>query len=198
MDVPELAEPADVERLSATFAAAFAADAMVRRPMPGASLAQVRAYFRALLVPYVELGIVWKLRGHAGGAAWLSPAMAERFAEIDQSARPEIAGLTSDGGARHAEFWDWLDSHLPADCWYLDMLAVRPGAQGGGLGRTLVRHGLGLAAADGKPAFLETGNPSNVAYYESLGFRLVDRQQAPDGGPTIWFMQTPPPSAPPR
>ena len=51
-------------------------------------------------------------------------------------------------------------------------------------------HGLELARADGYPAFLETGNPRNVAYYQSLGFRIVDEQRAPDGGPTIWFMQT--------
>ena len=51
-------------------------------------------------------------------------------------------------------------------------------------------HGLELARADGHPAFLETGNPRNVSYYQSLGFQIADEQQAPDGGPTIWFMQT--------
>jgi ribosomal protein S18 acetylase RimI-like enzyme len=70
------------------------------------------------------------------------------------------------------------------------MVAVAPAAQGRGLGRILVRHGVERARADGCPAFLETGNPRNVPLYQSLGFQIVDEQRAPDGGPTIWFMQT--------
>jgi hypothetical protein len=31
-----------------------------------------------------------------------------------------------------------------------------------------------------------------VAGGASFGFRVVGEQQAPDGGPVIWFMQTPP------
>jgi hypothetical protein len=30
-----------------------------------------------------------------------------------------------------------------------------------------------------------------VPFYQSIGFQVVDEQRAPDGGPTIWFMQTP-------
>jgi hypothetical protein len=52
-------------------------------------------------------------------------------------------------------------------------------------------HGLDLARADGWPAFLETSTPRNVPFYRSLGFQVVDEQRAPDGGPMIWFMQTP-------
>ena len=52
-------------------------------------------------------------------------------------------------------------------------------------------HGVERARADGCPAFLETGTPRNVPFYESLGFQIVGEQAAPDGGPMIWFMQTP-------
>ena len=40
------------------------------------------------------------------------------------------------------------------------------------------------------PAFLETGNPRNVPYYERFGFRVIDEGDAPGGGPRIWFMRT--------
>ena len=66
--------------------------------------------------------------------------------------------------------------------------------QGRGLGRKLVTHGLQRAGAGGYPAFLETGTPGNVPFYQSLGFQIVEQQQAPDGGPVIWFMQTPRPA----
>jgi GNAT superfamily N-acetyltransferase len=122
----------------------------------------------------------------------LPPAVAGRFDEIEQSARAAINPLTDDGGVRYATFWDWLGAHLPGEpCWFLDLVAVAPTAQGRGLGRRLVMHGLDLARADGFPAFLETSTPRNVPFYQSLGFQIVDEQRAPDGGPMIWFMQTP-------
>ena len=49
----------------------------------------------------------------------------------------------------------------------------------------------GAGPGGGCSAFLETGTPRNVLFYQSLGFQVVDEQRAPDGGPIIWFMQTP-------
>ena len=77
----------------------------------------------------------------------------------------------------------------PYPVWYLDVLGVAPLARRTGLGRQLVEHGLQLARADGCPAFLETGVPGNVGYYESLGFEVRAEERAPDGGPTIWCME---------
>jgi GNAT superfamily N-acetyltransferase len=191
--VPELAGPADVPGLAVTFAAAFADDAMMRWPMPDATPAVLRELFRVILTPCAELGALWKIDGCDGGATWLPPEVAERFTEIDRATWPAITPLTGDGGIRYAAFWNWLDAHVPDEpCWLLDAVAVAPPAQGRGLGRTLVMHGLELARADRCPAFLETGNPRNVPFYESLGFQIVGEQRAPDGGPLIWFMQTPP------
>jgi GNAT superfamily N-acetyltransferase len=190
--VPELAGPADVPSLAVTFAAAFSDDAMIRWPIPDATPAVLRELFRVILTPCAELGILWKIRGCDAGATWLPPEVAERFAEIDKATWAAINPLTGDGGARYATFWGWLGAHVPAEpCWLLDAVAVAPAAQGRGLGRILVMHGVERARADGCPAFLETGNPRNVPFYESLGFQIVREQRAPDGGPVIWFMQTP-------
>jgi GNAT superfamily N-acetyltransferase len=191
--VPELARPGDVPALADTFAAAFSDDVMIRWPMPEATPAALAEFFRVILAPYAESGVLWKIGGCDGGAAWLPPGLAGRFAGIEQSTRAAISPLTGDGGARYAAFWDWLDGHLPGGpCWFLDVVGVAPGAQGRGLGRALVRHGLARARAGGCPAFLETGTARNVPFYESLGFGVVGEQQAPGGGPVIWFMQTPP------
>jgi GNAT superfamily N-acetyltransferase len=190
--VPELAGPADLASLVVTFAAAFSDDAMIRWPMPDATPVQLRELFRLILEPYVDFGVLWKIDGCSGGAAWLTPEVTGRFDEIEQSARAAINPLTDDDGVRYAQFWDWLGAHLPGEpCWFLDVVAVAPAAQGRGLGRKLVTHGLELARADGCPAFLETSTPRNVPFYESLGFQVVDQRQAPGGGPVIWFMQTP-------
>jgi GNAT superfamily N-acetyltransferase len=189
---PELAVAADLPSLVVTCADAFSDDAMIRWPMPEATPAMLQQLFRVILTPYVESGVLWKMDGCDGGAAWLPPEVAGRFDDIEQSARAAINPLTSDGGVRYARFWDWLGAHLPGEpCWFLDLVAVAPAAQGRGLGRRLVTHGLALARADGCPAFLETSTPRNIPFYQSLGFQIVDEQQAPGGGPMIWFMQTP-------
>jgi GNAT superfamily N-acetyltransferase len=190
--VPELAGPADLPGLVVNCAAAFSDDPMIRWPMPDATPAMLQELFRVILTPYLESGVLWKIHGCDAGAAWLPPEVTGRFAEIEQSTRAAINPLTADGGARYAAFWDWLGAHVPGEpCWFLDIVAVAPAAQGRGLGRALVIHGVERARADGCPAFLETGNPRNVPFYQSLGFQIVDQQQAPDGGPVIWFMQTP-------
>jgi hypothetical protein len=54
--------------------------------------------------------------------------------------------------------------------------------------RRLIEHGLSMARRDKLPAFLETGNVRNVAYYQTFGFRVHQVADAPGGGPRIWFM----------
>jgi len=182
---------ADIGSLAATLSSAFADDPMIRFPMPEATPQDLDALFRAIMVPYLALDVAWKVGDALGCAAWLPPAQAARFAEIEAATRTEIYSLTADNGARYSVFWDWLETHLPAEpCWFLDLVGVRPDAQGQGIGRALITHGIERAGAAGQPAFLETGTESNVGLYESLGFHVVCRERAPDEGPMIWFMQT--------
>jgi GNAT superfamily N-acetyltransferase len=189
---PELASPADVPRLAVTFATAFSDDAMMRWPMPDATPAVMQELFQVILAPYAKYGALWKAHDCAAGAAWLPPEVVSRLGELEPALRAAISPLTMDGGRRYATFWDWLDTLMPTEpCWFLDAVAVAPAAQGQGLGRALVMHGLERARADRCPAFLETSTQRNVAFYESLGFQVTGQQQAPDGGPVIWFMRAP-------
>jgi len=52
----------------------------------------------------------------------------------------------------------------------------------------------GLARADdlGVPTWLETSRANNVAYYERFAFRSEVDEDAPEGGPHIWFMRRDP------
>jgi predicted N-acetyltransferase YhbS len=77
----------------------------------------------------------------------------------------------------------------------LDQIAVEPTRQGEGIGRALIEHGLAMSQAAGQGAYLETGNPRNVAYYERFGFRTQHEGDAPGSGPHIWFMLAEPKSA---
>jgi hypothetical protein len=71
--VPELAVAADLPSLVVTCADAFSDDAMIRWPMPEATPAMLQELFRVILTPYVESGVLWKIGGCDGGAAWLPP-----------------------------------------------------------------------------------------------------------------------------
>ena len=102
--VPELAALDDVPVLAVTFAAAFSDDAMIRWPMPDATPAMLRELFWVILTPYVESGVLWKIQGCDGGAAWLPPGVAERFVEIEQTTRAAIKPLTGDGGSAMPHF----------------------------------------------------------------------------------------------
>ena len=185
-----MAQVQDIDVLSDTWTKAFAKDPMITWPMPQATSDARQALFTAILDPYVDLGVAWTLAGGLAGAAWLPPEHAEQFSGIEARIRDRVAPLTDDDGASYAVLWDWLDAHVPDyPCWYLDILGVAPEAQGRGLGRRLIEHGLDRARRDEVPAFLETGNERNIAYYESFGFAVVHVEQAPQDGPMIWFMQ---------
>jgi GNAT superfamily N-acetyltransferase len=189
--------PAELDDVVRLFAEAFATDPMITWPLPPkAPPEDVESLFSIVIHDaYGPMDMVWVAGDeHVDGAAvWLPPDQVVRFDEVEAATRPKIAALTDDAGARYAQFWDWLGGHLPeGPSWFLDILGVRERARGHGIASALVRHGLAVAHGQGLPAVLETGNPANVPMYEHLGFRVVEQRDAPDGGPTIWFLRADP------
>lgn len=174
---------------------AFLDDPMVRWGLGGDHDldARMTRYFEIINADAVERGWVWETADGNGVAVWLPPAATEAFAEDEAATRPGILPLTDDHGRRYAVFWDWVETHVPDEpMWFLDQIAVEPSRQGSGLGTILLHHCLGMADGAGQPAMLETGNPRNVAYYERFGFRVFAAEEAPDGGPVLWFMRRDP------
>lgn len=187
--------PERLPAIASMLGRAFAHDPMLRWPLRDTDepAVQVGHYFRALNEGFVPLGVLWEAGDGLGAALWLPPGEAGRLAEIDLASRPKVHELTDDGGRRHDAFWDWIESRVPDEpLWFLDHLGVDPSRQGEGTGAALIEFGLERARADGTAAFLETGNPRNLAYYERFGFRVMEEGDAPLGGPHIWFMRCEP------
>jgi GNAT superfamily N-acetyltransferase len=194
---PRLASDDELPAVARLFGAAFVDDPMVTWPFPGDfGLDGATELFDILLSSgYGPLGVVWVVDDVQAAAVWLPPDEAARFLDIESATREALRPLTDDGGARYDRFWDWLGGHVPAqDCWFLDIVAVDRRARGRGLGKSLILHGRQRAHAAGQSAFLETSQAGNVPIYEHLGFHVAAEETAPDGGPTIWFMRSDPPT----
>lgn len=67
-----------------------------------------------------------------------------------------------------------VDEHHPTyKHYYLAFLGVHPTQQGRGLGRRLLAPVLDKADKEGVPCYLENSNKDNLAFYESLGFKVL-------------------------
>ncbi|BCS27820.1 GNAT family N-acetyltransferase [Aspergillus puulaauensis] len=74
------------------------------------------------------------------------------------------------------------------DLWYLEVIAVHPRLQGRGLGRKALCSV--LAHTNNEPVILECTNWDNVAFYERLGFKVVEEVELIEGDAAVklWFM----------
>lgn len=83
--------------------------------------------------------------------------------------------------------------HPASAFWYLEVLGVKQGHQGRGIGSALVRAVTALADQAHTPCYLETMNPGNVPLYERHGFKVTGSQVriTPAGAPA-WLMWRPP------
>ena len=176
---------------------AFADEPLLRWPLGAAAepLVAIEEDFVFVCTVAHDLGCLWEAGGGEGAAAWIGPQESERYWRAMLGFSGGIAGAALDGGARQAGQWEWISSRYPASAfWLLDFVAVDPLRQRGGVGASLITHGLRLAGEEGLSAYLETSRGYLVAYYQRFGFAVVDEGDVPGGGPHVWFMCSPAPA----
>jgi GNAT superfamily N-acetyltransferase len=156
----------------------------VRRALP-------RHYRAMIRHVYVTRDGAWTTPDTLGAALWFPPrslelSPGERFWELI-SLLPSV--LPALGRATR---WEALiGDHRPTeDHWYLNTLAVDPGAQRGGVGTALIGPGLERADADGLGVYLETQRRANIPFYRRFGFEEGDELKLPDS-PPVWTMWRP-------
>jgi len=180
-----------VPSVAAMMARAFANDPMISVSVASDNRDErLRQMFTLIDVQWANLGVLWEAEDAVGAAAWLGPDHAAALADQNEALREAFHALSPDGGVKHDALWGWVESEVPDEpLWYLDQVGVDPARQGEGIGGALIELGLELARRDGLPAFLETAVAGNVRYYERFGFRVTLHDDAPLGGPHIWFMR---------
>jgi ribosomal protein S18 acetylase RimI-like enzyme len=81
---------------------------------------------------------------------------------------------------------------VPEPHCYLIVVGVDPELQNRGVGSTLVKEGLTQADQTGYPCYLETSEKRNLAFYERLGFLVLEEATLGPGGPLAWAMRREP------
>lgn len=194
------ATDADVVALGSTLAAAFASDPLWRWITPDDERWHRRApaMFAHEVQGRLRQGHSYTTDDRAGVALWAPPGQWKPpSGHLVTSAWP-MARLTGIGGARRGVglLGAIERAHPKEDHWYLAVLGTHPDHQGSGVGTALLVPVLDRCDQDGTPAYLESSNPANLAFYERHGFSATG-ELAPNGSPPLTLMwRTPrPPEA---
>jgi GNAT superfamily N-acetyltransferase len=177
----QLARPVHAARLTSVLSSAFWDDPVFRWTMPGdlQRRAALPSVFSVFVDAFVPLGSTFTTATGAGAALWAPPG-----------AEPDLGAIEHhlDAWPRLLPIVELLESTHPTEpCWYLNLLAVEPAAQGRGIGSSLLRAVLDRAAADGVPAYLEATSAANRRLYERHGFEATAVLGVADC-PPIWAM----------
>ncbi len=180
----ELSETNDVIRILVN---AFANDPVIRWMYPSkvTYLSAFPQFLRAFGGPAFRDGTV-VLEGQARAAAmWLAPGSAPDDEAIERCAIDTVASGQHED--LFAVFADMEAAHPIFDHWYLPWFGTDPVWQSRGVGSALLQLCLKAVDAAGLPAYLETPNPRNIAFYQRQGFELAGQTQR-GGCPPVTFM----------
>jgi ribosomal protein S18 acetylase RimI-like enzyme len=188
------ATPDDLTAIVDTAARSLEAEAMLRWSFGEERFEErIRRHFTHYDGVNVRRGWIRVADDGAGIAVWIPPDAREEHEAIRPAPPGDEVEILGDHAERHAAFWGWVGGHEPLEpLLYLSHIGVVPERQGEGLGTALMNDGLARGDRDGVPTWLETSRAGNVAYYERFGFRTAVDEDAPDGGPHIWFMRRDP------
>jgi GNAT superfamily N-acetyltransferase len=156
-------------------------------------------YFALLVEHAMAAGTVHTTPGRDAAALWL-PVAAEGLAQPGGDYSGQLAQITGRAVARFVAFDTLLDQHHPTGTphHHLAILAVRPDAQGQGIGTALLRaHHAALGHA-GTPAYLEASSPRSHSFYLRHGYTGHGEPfYLPEGGPPMWPLWRPGIQVPP-
>lgn len=157
----------------ATLTLAFASDPANRWcwPATGEYLVAFPAFVRALGGRAFAHDTGLEISGGAGVALWLPPGV-----EPDEAALVETIQRTVHASRQNDlfEVIQQMGQYHPRELhWYLPFVGVEPMHQCRGFGASLLLPILWRCDSERLPAYLESTNPRNIPFYESLGFRTM-------------------------
>lgn len=187
--LPEIrtATPADREAMIDTLLLSFSADPCVRYifSKPSDFMAGWPPFVMAMGGRGLEHGTAFVSQDAAAVSLWLPPGVESDLETMLGVLAPVV---TEEKGAVLAQVGEQIRAFHPDEPhWYLAAVGVDPSRQGEGLGSAMMKEGLRLCDAQGRPAYLESSNPRNIPLYERHGFEVIGVVQ-PDGYPPLYPM----------
>ena len=176
------ARPVHASRLSAVLTAGFFDDPVFRWAMPHDARRRgaLPELFDAFVAGFAPLDETYTTGTVAGTALWAPPGTAAEL-ELDDAWLAEWPRMAQVVGALES-------THPHEPCWYLNLLAVEPSAQGNGIGSALLRAVTDQADAQGAPCYLEATSDDNRRLYERHGFVATAAILPGDDCPPLWAM----------
>ena len=187
------------ERALRTLCTAFDQDPMIRWifPDPEGRTHLLPALFQVPFRYGLQRGHVTHAHEGRGVAVWFAPERPVTVGGLIRSGmltvplrtgfRPWARFLGANGVMEKIH-----KRYVPEPHWYLLAVGVDPELQGKGIGTALLSEGLARADEAGTPCYLETSEPSNVPFYERLGFVVLEDAALGKGGPKGWGMRREP------
>lgn len=168
-----IGKPADKARLLHTLVLGFSADPVARWASPDAAtyMSRRHEFFDAFGGAAFDHGTAFVADDGAALATWLPPGV-----EPDGAVMAAIMDEQTPAhrqGEMDALFEQMERFHPKEPHWYLPLIAADPAWQGRGLGTALMEAATARIDADGRPAWLESSNPRNIAFYQRFGFEIV-------------------------
>jgi GNAT superfamily N-acetyltransferase len=186
---PRIATAADLDGLTATLTAAFAAD-----PLWGCwafpDPKDLAVWWRFYIGSALRYPCVWVRGDYAAVSLWIPPNGTELTENEEKRIEPLLAELVGPRAPEVTELLERFDASHPREHphYYLSLLGIHPDHRGHGLGLGLLAENLKRMDAEGIPTYLESSNPDNNRRYERLGFRQVGEFTTPDGRRTVATM----------
>lgn len=179
----------DLPQLAAMLARAFLDDPVTEWAFRGerTRLHWTERLFHVRLAGLLEQDEVYATRDLAGTALWalpnqwrLRPREILRYVPLARGVGRHLLEVIR--GFDRVE-----NAHPKTPHYYLAVLGTEPVRQGEGIGSAVLAPVLGECDSQEIPAYLETSNESNLAFYARHGFRVTEEIWLPNG-PQVWLM----------
>jgi ribosomal protein S18 acetylase RimI-like enzyme len=188
-----------IDRAAITLERAFSTDPLFTWifPDPDTRSARLQRFIRVPLEYGVRYGRVTASHEAKAACVWLPPGAGMTMPRMIRSGMLGAPFRTGFGPflkfMAANEIMDKIHkARAPEPHWYLVVVGVDPELQGQGVGSAIVRDGLAFADRESKPCYLDTSERRNLAFYERLGFVVLDEATLGKGGPKAWAMRREP------
>ena len=197
IQLTSVSNDAAIRSAAATLKKAFMQDPLQSYIFPDAEERSLRSddHFAAVIRYGILFGEVYCTDGMEGTVVWLPPGGTEVTPEkAEQGGLADLPALIGEEATgRFFTVMDHLDPFHKEDIqdphWYTMVIGVDPEFAGRGFGRSLMETVMNNAEKNRYPIYLETAEPSNVQFYQNLGFRVLRETIEPVSQLPLWTFQ---------